>query len=53
MKHKTRKTYSAPHAFMRNALPPVLKTRKKGKRKCSALHMKLRFAVSEKHFLIT
>jgi hypothetical protein len=38
---------------MHTALPPVLKTRKKGKRKGLASDMKLRFAVSEKHFLIT
>jgi hypothetical protein len=52
-KQTIRKTNSAAHAAVRTAVSTVLKMRKKGKRKGSALDMELRFTVSEKHFLIT
>jgi hypothetical protein len=44
------KANSAAHASVRTAVRSVMYTRKKRKRKGSALDMELRFTVSEKHF---
>jgi hypothetical protein len=49
-KHTKPKTNSAAHASLRTAVRSVMYTKKKRKRKGSALDMELHFTVSEKHF---